>query len=227
MRIPFLSFFMTSPFEMLIEHAEIVKECGWAFQQAMECYVSKKCKRFEEYREEVDKLESEADTIKRRIRGHIPIGTIMPVSKFQIFLYIKEQDNVLDSVKGTLNWLSYRTVPGMKEEFHKDFLNLVDSVIEPIEELSKMVKEAKKYFDTYSDKQRNVVKEIINNLRTRENEADQIEDELKLKIFSAEVDPSSVFHSVRLAEIIGSIADHAENAGDMMRAMISRKRGII
>jgi hypothetical protein len=27
---------------------------------------------------------------------------------------------------------------------------------------------------------------------------------------------------VRLAEIIGSIADHAENAGDMMRAMIAR-----
>jgi len=27
---------------------------------------------------------------------------------------------------------------------------------------------------------------------------------------------------VRLAEIIGSVADHAENAGDMMRAMIAR-----
>jgi hypothetical protein len=31
---------------------------------------------------------------------------------------------------------------------------------------------------------------------------------------------------VRLAEIIGSIADHAENAGDMMRAMIARRKGI-
>jgi uncharacterized protein Yka (UPF0111/DUF47 family) len=30
---------------------------------------------------------------------------------------------------------------------------------------------------------------------------------------------------VKLAEIIGSIADHAENAGDMMRAMIARKKG--
>jgi uncharacterized protein len=28
---------------------------------------------------------------------------------------------------------------------------------------------------------------------------------------------------VKLAEIIGSVADHAENAGDMMRAMIARK----
>jgi len=226
MRIPFLSFFMTSPFEELIEHAEIVKECAWAFQQAMECYIAEECGRFEEYKEEVDKLESQADAVKRRIRGHIPIGTLMPVSKFQIFLYIREQDNVLDSVEDVLNWLSYRTLPGMREEIRKDFLKLVDSVIEPIEELSRMVTEAKKYFDSYSDRQRNIVKEIIRNLRVRENEADSIEDELKLKIFSTEKDPVAVFHSVRLAETIGSIANHAENAGDMMRAMIARKRGL-
>ena len=224
MRVPFLSFFMTSPFEGLIEHAEIVKECAWAFQQAMECYSDKNCERFEEYREEVDKLESQADSVKRRIRGHIPPGTLMPVSKFQLFQYIREQDNVLDSVEDALNWLSYRTSPGLQEEVKQDFLNLVDSVIEPIEELRRMVTEAKKYFDSYSDKQRNVVKEIISNLRLRENEADRLEGELKRKIFSKESDPVAVYHSIRLAETVGAIADHAENAGDMMRAMISRKR---
>ncbi len=37
-----------------------------------------------------------------------------------------------------------------------------------------------------------------------------------------EMDPITVFHMIRVAEYIGSIADHAENAGDMMRAMIAR-----
>jgi uncharacterized protein len=37
-----------------------------------------------------------------------------------------------------------------------------------------------------------------------------------------DVDPVTIFHIVRLAEIIGSIADHAENAGDMMRAMVAK-----
>ena len=60
MRIPFFSFFVTSPFDGLLEHAEKVKECGWAFQQAIECYVSERCEEFEVYRQEVDKLESEA-----------------------------------------------------------------------------------------------------------------------------------------------------------------------
>jgi len=37
-----------------------------------------------------------------------------------------------------------------------------------------------------------------------------------------EINPVTVFHTIRLAEFIGSIADHAENAGDMMRAMLSK-----
>jgi len=226
MRIPFLSFFTISPFDGLLEHAEKVKECGWAFQQAIECYASERCEEFEVYRQEVDKLESEADAIKRRIRGHIPVGTRLPVAKFQLFQYLKEQDKVLDSVEDSLDWLSYRINPGFMEELKKDLFLLVDSVIEPIEELSRMVAEAKKYFETYSDKQRNIVKEIINNLRKREHEADRLEDELKHKIFALEKDPVSIFHMVRLAEYISATADHAENAGDMMRAMIAKKRGI-
>ena len=225
MRIPFISFFMKSPFDGLLEHAEKVKECGWTFQQAIECHLSDKCKAFNDYRQEVNKLESEADAIKRRIRGHIPKGTRMPVSKFELFSYLREQDKVLDSVEEALDWLSYRTSPVIPENLKEDFINLVDSVLEPIEELSRMVSEAKKYFENYSEKQRRIVKEIIINLRQREHEVDGIEDELRFKVFTSEKDPIGVFHMVRLTEIIGSIADHAENAGDMMRAMIARKSG--
>ena len=224
MRIPFLSFFMTSPFEELQEHAEKVRECAWVFQQALECHLADKCDAFEDYRKEVNKLESEADAIKRRIRGHIPMGTKMPVSDFQLFLYLKEQDKVLDSVEEALNWVSYRPEAGMPDSLKKDFSLLVDSVIEPIEELSRMVTEAKKYFDSYSDKQRNIVKTIIHNLREKEHEVDKREDHLKLKAFSEDIDPIAVFHIIRAIETIGAIADHAENAGDMMRAMIARKR---
>jgi len=222
MRIPFLSIFMRSPFDGLQEHAETVKECTWAFQQAMECYAEDRCKTFEEHRREVGKLESDADKIKRRIRGHIPKNTLMPVSKFQVFMYLKEQDKVLDSVEATLNWISYRSKMGIPEKLKKDFFLLVDAVIEPIEELSRMVTEARKYFETFSEKQRTLIKGIINNIRQKEHEADQAEDRLKRNVFDMESDAVAVLHLVRLAETIGSIADHAENAGDMMRAMIAK-----
>ncbi|MBC2733434.1 MAG: TIGR00153 family protein [Desulfobacteraceae bacterium] len=222
MRIPFLSLFVTSPFEGLLEHAEKVKECAWAFQQAIECHVSDRCRQFEELRSEVSKLENQADNIKRRIRGHLPIGTMMPVSKFQLFRYLREQDQVLDAVKDALNWISYRSEPGIPPELEKYVFLLVDAVVDPLEELSRMVAGAKLYFETYSEKQRVAVKEIIRRVRSQEHEADKAEAEIKRRVFNMDIDPVTVFHMVRLAETIGSIADHAENAGDMMRAMLAR-----
>ena len=222
MRFPFLSLFVTSPFEGVKEHAEKIKECGWAFQQAIECYLSNRCKRFEQLRQEVVRLESEADAVKRRVRGHLPIGTLMPVSKFQLFRYLREQDGVMDSMEDTLDWISYRSESGMPPELEKDFYLLVDTVMDPIEELGRMIDEAQKYFQTFNQKQRGKVKESIQKLRRLEHEADKIEDTIKRKVFHLSTDAVSIYHIIRLTEIISSIADHAENAGDMMRAMIAR-----
>jgi len=222
MRIPFFSIFIISPFDALQEHAEKVKECAWAFQQAMECYASSRCEVFEDYRQEVIRIEHEADAIKRRIRGHLPKGVMMPVEKFKMFQYLREQDRVLDSVQEALNWLSHRTDHGIPEVLERDFFLLVDAAIEPTEELSRMVGEARTYFKNFSEKQRKKVKGIISNIRQMEHDADQREYALTRKIFHHETDPVTVFHLVRLAEIIGNIAHHAENSGDMMRAMVAR-----
>lgn len=222
MRLPFLSMFITSPFQALQEHAEKVKECAWAFQQAIECHLSNRCQRFEELRNDINRLESEADAIKRRLRGHLPMGTLMPVSKFQLFRYLREQDGVLDAVEDVLDWISYRAEQGIPAEIQKDFILLVDAVIDPIEELSKMVTEARQYFKSYNEKQRIAIKDIIRKLREQEHQADIFEDRLKRAIFQQLNDAVTVFHMVRLAEIVGSIADHAENAGDMMRAMLAK-----
>ena len=222
MRIPFISLFMTSPFDGLQEHAEKVKECAWAFQQAIECHITDQCEAFEEFRLNVDKIESEADSIKRRIRGHLPKGTLMPVDKFQLFRYLREQDKVLDAVEEALDWLSFRSEPGIPEALEKDFFLLVDAVMDPVEEMCRLVLETRKYFRSYSEKQRKLIKDIVHTLRRQEHDADKVEDAIKEKLLNMQIEAVTVFHMIRLAEIIGSIADHAENAGDMVRAMIAR-----
>jgi hypothetical protein len=214
--------FITSPFDGIQEHAEKVKECAWVFQRAIECIIEERCEDFEQFRQDIDKLEDEADAIKRRIRGHLPKGTLLPVDKFELFRYLSEQDKVLDVVEEGLDWLSFRAAAGIPEVLEKDFMLLVEAVMDPIEELSKMVNEARKYFSNFSDAQRIVVKDMIRSLRHYEHEADKLEDSVKEKIFNTIEDAVAVFHLVRLTEIIGSIADHAENAGDMMRAMVAK-----
>jgi uncharacterized protein len=221
MRIPFLSMFVTSPFEGLLEHAEKVNECALVFQQAMECYMSEGCERFEDFRQEIHRIEDEADAIKRRIRGHLPKGTLLQYDKFELFRYLGEQDKVLDAMQDSLDWISIRRELGIPQSLATDIKVFVDAVTNAVAELSKMAAEAHKYFKSYANDQRIHVKEMIRSLRRQEHEADKLEDGFKQKVFDSISDPVTVFHLVRMAEIIGSIADHAENAGDMMRAMIA------
>ncbi|MDD2389304.1 MAG: TIGR00153 family protein [Desulfobacterales bacterium] len=222
MRIPFLSNLIGSPFDSLQEHAEKVKECTWFFQQAIECYVTGKHERFEDLRQKIIEIEREADSIKRKIHGRLPKGTFLPLEKLEFFRYLREQDDVLDAVEDAIDWISMKSDSGIPEELREDFLLLVDTVIDPIEELSNLVAEARKYFNRCSAKQREIVMAVIRTLHKQEQETDKVEGRIKRRAFKMNTDPLTVFHIIRMAEIIGSIADHAENAADMIRAMVSK-----
>jgi uncharacterized protein len=222
MKIPFLHLFMTSPFSSLIEHAEKVKECTWAFQQAVECHVSKRCETFEEHRQEVAKLKSEADIIKEQIRTKYYKRSMSQFTKLYLMIYIKEQDNIVRAVVESLDWLSHRNDEGIPEELKKEVFLLVDAVIEPIEELNNMLAQAKIYSRRIFRKKKAYLKNGIASISQKHNEADKAEYILKHRIFSLPLDPNSIYHMVRFAEIVGTTADHAENAGEIMGVMAAR-----
>lgn len=220
MRTTFMYLFYRSPFENLKRHADKVSECARAFSRAVECHLDRRCEEFDNLTDDVAKLESEADAIKRNIRGHLPRGILMPVDKFQFFMYLREQDKVLDAVEEALYWLSYRP-EGIEEDMAEDLKFFVTKVLPAIEKLSPLVEMATHFFRTGSKKERERIKSLTRDIRQGEHEADNLERELMHKIFTTIKDPLEVYHLIRLSETIGSIADHAENASDMMRAMIA------
>jgi len=222
MRIPLLSILFRSPFdEGINEHTEKVKECAWAFQQAVECLFSDQCESFEKHRQEVIKVKSEADAIKRRIRGHFPRLRVLFFNKYQMLMYLREEDHILKSVERSLNWLSGKAGPNIPEHLKKDVFLLVDSIIEPIEELSKIVIEAGNSFRNYSEKKRGKIKSSVNSLREKKADADRIGSAFTSKLFALDEAPVTIFYMVKLVELIESIGDHAENAGDIMQAMLA------
>ncbi len=222
MRSPFARMFRESPFKRLLEHAEIIKSGGKAFRTAMVCYLDGNCDEFEKLHLKVTAIESDADRVKRNIRGHLPRGLLMPVDKFLFLSYLRVQDKVMDALQDTLHWLSFRTTH-VPDPLVDDLLLLVDKVLEVVDHVPLMVREAIRYFRSLSAQDRDRVKGIIRTLRQKEFESDQIERKLKSDIFLHTVsDPISTFHLIRLIEFMGTISDNGENAGDMMRAMIAR-----
>ena len=222
MRFSFLSLFYESPFKKLKDHADKVKECAWMFKRAVECYVEQDCEEFDKLTEDVAKLESQADWLKRNLRNHLPRGLLMPVDKFVLIDCLREQDHVLDNVEEALYWLSFKPEAGIAEELVGDFLHLVDAVIPAIEKLPDMAEQAIVYFKSSTEKNRNTLKSIIREIHQAEKEADHLELELKKQAFAVLKDPVDIFHVVRLVEIVANIADDAQNASDRMRTMIAR-----
>jgi predicted phosphate transport protein (TIGR00153 family) len=221
MRLLISSLFYRSPFENLQRHADKVKECAELFKEATVCHIGEECKEFDLLTDQVARLESEADAIKRNIRNHLPRGILMPVDKFQFMSYLREQDKVVDALEEALFWLSFRP-RGMPEELSAEILHLVEAVMKATEKLPELVSLATDYFKSRSNKQRTKIKSLIGDIRQHEREADLLERELKFNIFGKIKDALVVFHLVRLVEIVGTIADHAQNASDRMRAMIAR-----
>jgi len=221
MRLLISSLFYESPFEGLQRHADKIKECAHIFKEAAVCHIGEECREFDLLTEKVANLESEADAIKRNIRNHLPRGILMPVDKFQFLQYLREQDKVVDEVEEALFWLSFRP-RSIPDEVATDIHHLIEAVIPPIEKLPEIVSLATKFFRSKSEKQRNKIKSLIRDIRQGEKEADSLERELKFKIFGTIKEALEVFHLIRLVEIVGNIADHAQNASDRMRAMIAK-----
>jgi predicted phosphate transport protein (TIGR00153 family) len=222
MRFGLFKLFRESPFDRLQEHAEKVREGGEVFRKAIKCYLESECEEFEKLHMQITSLESEADRIKQNIRAHLPKGILMPVHKFHFLWYLREQDKVMDAMQDALHWLSYRTTL-IPDPLLDDFVLMVDRAVEVIEQIPEMVDAAIHYFHSFSNTDRDKVKGVIHNLRHKEFESDQIERKLKSEAFSITVnDPAATFHLVRLVEYIGEVSNHAENAGDMLRAMIAR-----
>ncbi len=212
----------TVSFKEIEELAGKIKQCAWSFQQALECLISKKCDSFEEQRQDVTRLVSEIKVIENQIRTNITSSPKLPVDGYQALLFIRELTRVTGSLEEALEWFSFRNGPVLPQELEKDFFLLFDSVIDPIEELVKIVTEARKYFKKPTDRQRKTVLGLMAGISKMATESKRLEERVKRKIFNHVNEPVSLFHLVRLSEIIASICDKTETTSDLMRGMMCR-----
>lgn len=219
-RIPILSALRKSPFDGLTEHASKVKECIRICKQAVSAYAEKEYEEFEKLSQEVQKLEHEADLIKGNINAHLPKGIRMPVFKSDFMLCLREQDAILDFAEDTVIWLSFNKVN--LDKVKDEFLELLQKVTETVETLEIVALSIQKFFSSWKKGQRENMKKLIKQVHRQEWESDRLEKKLAKKIFNSNFEAVDVYFISKLVRLIADIANHAENAGDRIRAMIAK-----
>jgi len=214
--------FGKSPFEPLHQHMLKVKACVGLVRPLMDAFLKGEQEKVKDVAKKIFKAEHDADIVKKEIRGRLPKSILLPVARGDILRFLKEQDNIADSAEDLAALLTLRktTVP---EELKEKLKNFVDKVLETYEAAMAVSSEIKLLAETsFGGEEAHKVMELIEQLKVKEWEADKAQMKVARKMFSIEkkLDPVSVMMWMHIFRELGTLANHAENAGDQMRLML-------
>ena len=214
--------FGKSPFEPLYQHMVKVKECVDLVRPLMDALLQGETKKVKEIAKKIFKAEHYADMVKKDIRSQLPKSIFLPVARGDLLRFLKEQDHIADSAEDLAVLLTLRKTM-VPEEMKEDLKDFVDKVLETYEMAMIVSSEIKVLAETsFGGAEAHKVTELIEQIKVKEWEADKAQMKTAKKLFSIEekLDPVSVVMWMNILKELGTLANHAENAGDQMRVML-------
>lgn len=207
----------TNVFEAIDKHLEVVEGTLILFRDMVEAYLNRDLERAKELEEEVSKLETEADNLRRSIELMLYEGAFLPVSRGDYVRLSELIDQVADAAESAAHTLILAK-PKVPADLKGEILDLVDSSIETF----KALKEAVKALNEDVDK----ALELAKKTEDAEESADKIEYDVKAKVFESEtITTYAKLIWNQVLTKIGDIADRAEDASDQVMLMAIKRRG--
>ena len=223
-RVPIIETLRKSPFEALIEHVGIVKRSAKLLKDEINAYLDGRYDEFDSLRKEIEELELKADYVKSNIRNHLPKSVKMPVDRGVFLSLLAEIDKVEDLIQDIGEWISMRE-KSIPNPLRDEFENLFDKSMASVESCEAAIVQLNVVIESsFSENERKKAKDVIQKLHKDEHDSDIVERHLTRKIFEMEetISPVAIFHLSKLVFLLGDIANHAENAGDRIRALLAR-----
>lgn len=217
--------FGRSPFKPLIEHTEKVHETACLIRPLFEAFLAEEWEGAEATYKRISKLEHKADILKNEIRDHLPKSLFLPVHRADILHLLKEQDGVADAAEDLGVLLSLRRTP-CPPDLAPRILELVDAVVRTSELLLETAHELIEAVESsFGGPEVEKLLLKIAEVNDQEWEADKRQRAVSRALLAheGEMDPVSVFLWMHTLEVLGDVANHAENAADLLRLMLARR----
>ncbi|MCX7613137.1 MAG: phosphate signaling complex protein PhoU [Caldimicrobium sp.] len=208
-------------FQLLKRHTRLIIECLTRLPLSLEAYFTEDYERLREIARDINEIEKEADKIKANIRSHLPKGLILPVEKFELFLYLKEQDALADLGEELLKLLLLRRI-SLSAEIRQELTRLLEQSLEPVSYFEDLVAQTFRYLSNWDEEARERAKNLVRSVRHSQFVTEELAFKLKDKIYQDIKDPLDFFQITKIVEVIALISTHAENTADLLRAMIAK-----
>jgi predicted phosphate transport protein (TIGR00153 family) len=175
-------------------------------------------------KERIFELEHEADTIKNEIRSRLPKSLFMPVDRRDLLDILNAQDNIADAVQDVAEVLA---LPKMKvpAALLDGLVAYVKTNVDAVKQCSDVINELDELLEMgFRGRAADRVEDMVARLGKIESETDSQGEALLEALFDHEdeLKPLSVLLSYKLIELIGGVANYAEDVGDRLRLLIAR-----
>ncbi len=219
-----LGVFAKSPFQSLNEHIAKVKECSDLLRDCINAYSEEDFDKAEKRALEISKVEREADEIKNAIRNTTPKSIFMPVDRGDFLDYLKEQDKVADAIEGAARTITLKRV-SFPKELKQGLIDLTEKACDVVDIVPSAVESLNEALQFSFARKEEKGWEFISQLDLQEREADHAELDLRRNLFQSEekLTHGEFYLLMKVAKVLGEVADHAENCGDRMRVMIAKQ----
>ncbi|MFQ5746995.1 MAG: TIGR00153 family protein [Gemmatimonadota bacterium] len=217
--------FGKSPFDPLVAHTRTVHAAAELVRPLFEAFTAGEWARCEEIYARIADLEHEADVQKDEIRDHLPKFMFLPVDRGDVLRYVRQQDSIADCAEDLAMLVTLRKLPS-PEPFRAQLLQLVEDVVRASELLLEAGSELPSLYEaSFGGPEVDKVLSMVKSIANQESKADHKQHEVARALLACEngLDPTSITVWMHIIQVLGKLADHAENAGDVLRAMMARR----
>lgn len=215
--------FGSSPVDPLEKHIEIAYNCAKQLRPFFDAVVDEDWDAAAKFREEIEKLEHEADDLKKKIRLQLPKSLFMPVPREDLLELLLVQDKVANRAKDVSGLVLGRRMQ-IPEQIADEFLDFVSRNIDAAKQARKSVRELDELFTAgFRGAEAALVEALIEELDRIETDTDNQQAELRGSLYAIEktLDPVDAVFMYKVIELTGEIADMAERVGRRLELLLS------
>ena len=220
---PLTDIFVSSPIRPLQKHMESVHETVTQLPEFLSASQGGDWKLASELHKEVVSGERKADKLKTAVRTHLPKRLFLPVSRSDLLELVTIQDRLANRTQDTVGLIIGRKIR-FPDSLWPKLQELTDAVVttsatalSAVETLDDVIEAG------FGSREIGRVELILKDIDRHEKRTDKLQVKLRAALFKieAELPPVEVMFLYKIIELLGDIADYAEQTGNRLQILIS------
>lgn len=216
--------FGRSPVSPLQEHMTKVYACASELVPLFNAVINEDWETVRQSQQKISNLEKEADVLKKALRLNLPKGLFMPVARQDLLEVLLAQDKVANMSKDIAGTIVGRNMV-LPDIIHEDYIRFVQRCVDACKQARKAINELDELVETgFSGQEVRLVADMITKLDEIESDTDNLQSDIRHKIFNIEKDlpPVDVMFLYRIIEKTGDVADLSQRVGSRLHLMLAR-----